>query len=617
MLRKLLLPLLFFACSFANAETIKTDVLVIGGGAAGVAAAIQSARSKVKTLLVEPGLWLGGSMTMGGMCVLDANRNLPSGIWGEFRRKVTDYYRPRLGYDTTHNSILRFEPNTGAEILKKWTDTVKNLTVKLKTSWTSVKKNGTGWDVGIIIDGKTVIVQAKVLIDGTETGEVAAKAGAKFVSGFESKADTSKSQVLNEISESIENITWIAILKDFGKNADKTIPKPEGYDPQLYSCYKSDDVKAFLKWYSIPNDKYMIKWVDCDILRLHINYQELLSVENRSALYKKAKLHTLGLIYYLQTQLGYKNLGLDEQFGTSDNLPFIPYIRESRQVQGAVRMVLDDIYKPYDRESKLYRTSIAVGDAVPEHIDDPNILSKAAAPPTPIYYRNFPPFTIPLGAVVVRDLDNLLVTEKAISVSHLVNASTMYPSVQMTLGQGVGAIAAYCVFFKTTTRHLNVRIIQGEILDYKGYLLPITDVPQKDPHWRAIQQVSATGLLKCIQKTNGNSIEVHFEPDNGVSTEEVKPILTEIYTRAFLWFNKEKPGDKFTLGNLLSFISDYTLTDPKTLQIYLQKAWTPQFKLTGTFDLNRPVTRLEFAVLANRYLNPFAKTVDLGGRIIN
>jgi thioredoxin reductase len=31
------------------ADTIKTDVLVVGGGASGVAAAIQSARSNVKT----------------------------------------------------------------------------------------------------------------------------------------------------------------------------------------------------------------------------------------------------------------------------------------------------------------------------------------------------------------------------------------------------------------------------------------------------------------------------------------------------------------------------------------------------------------------------------------
>ena len=180
MIRKSLIPVLLFICSTVYAETIKTDVLVIGGGASGVAAAIQSARSKVKTLLVEPGPWLGGSMTMSGMCVLDANRNFSSGIWGEFHKRVTDYYRQRLGYDTTQNSILRFEPYTGAEILKKITDTVKNLTVKLKTPWTSIKKEGTGWEVVITVNGEVVKVNAKVVIDGTETGEVAAKAGAKF-----------------------------------------------------------------------------------------------------------------------------------------------------------------------------------------------------------------------------------------------------------------------------------------------------------------------------------------------------------------------------------------------------------------------------------------------------
>jgi len=142
-------------------------------------------------------------------------------------------------------------------------------------------------------------------------------------------------------------------------------------------------------------------------------------------------------------------------------------------------------------------------------------------------------------------------------------------------------------------------------------------VPQKDIHWRAVQQICATGLLKGVQKTNGDKIEIHFEPDDVVSTEEIKPFLLELYTRAFLWFNKEKPGDKFTVGNLLSLISDYTLTDPKTLQLHLQKAWVTQFKLAGTFDLNRPVTRMEFAVLTNKYLNPFAKTVDLSGRVIN
>jgi hypothetical protein len=316
------------------------------------------------------------------------------------------------------------------------------------------------------------------------------------------------------------------------------------------------------------------------------------------------------LVYYLQTELGYKNLGLDDQFGTPDHLPYAPYIREDRRAKGVIRMIIDDIYKPYDRESKLYRTSIGVADAVPVQN-----YSEADAPK--LSYPPFPAYSIPMGAVVVKDQDNLLVTEKAISVTHLVNASTYYPSVQMTLGQGVGTVAAYCAFFKTTTKHLTVRIIQGELLDYKGYLLPFTDISQKDPHFRAVQQICATGLLKGVQKVNGNQAEVHFEPNGMVNTDEVKPILNELYTRAFLWFNREKPGEKITLGNLLSMISDYTLTDPKTLENIIGKAWKTQLKLPGDLDVKRPATRLEFAVLANKYLNPFAKTVDLSGKVAN
>src|SRR3569833_3605915 len=108
MSKRLLIALFVFICSFARAETIKTDVLVVGGGACGVAAAIQSARSKVKTMLVEPGPWLGGSMTMGGMCILDANRDLTSGVWGEFRRKVTDYFWSWLGFVSSCFSVLCF-----------------------------------------------------------------------------------------------------------------------------------------------------------------------------------------------------------------------------------------------------------------------------------------------------------------------------------------------------------------------------------------------------------------------------------------------------------------------------------------------------------------------------
>lgn len=608
MIKKLIVLLLLFTCLVACAQTIKTDVLVIGGGASGVAAAIQSARSKVKTMLIEQGPWLGGSMTAGGMCMLEANRNLPSGIYAEFRKRVIDSYKKTPGYDTTQNAMLVFEPAVGASVLKKITDTVKNLTVKLNTPFTSIKKNGTGWDATIMQDGKAVLIKAKLVVDATELGDVAAKAGALLTSGFDSREDTKEQLAPENATNQIQDISYIAILKDYGPAAGHNITKPDGYNPAQYACLKKEDVDKLLASGKLPNGRYMIKWSNC--ANQYSVTSDDLKPESREKTFAQARLRTLGLIYYLQTELGYMNLGTSDEFNTPDHLPYIPYIRENRRAAGLVRMVLDDVYTPYNRASKLYRTSIGVGDALPgQHYSVPGVPN--------INYPPFPAYTIPLGAIVVKDLENLLVTEKAMSVTHLVNGSVAYPSVQMTLGQGVGATAAYCVFFETTTKNLKPRVIQGEVLDFKGYIMPFADIPITDPAFRAIQQVGATGLLQGIQKAKGSTAQVLFMPDTIVYTAEVQPVLTETYSRAFLWFNKVKPGEEFTVGNLLSFISEMNLRDPQNLQTVMQKTWKPQYKFTKPFDMNRAVTRREFAVLANRFLNPFARAVDLSGKLIN
>ena len=611
MTKYLLLFLLLCYSDIVFAETIKTDVLVIGGSASGTSAAIQCARSKVKTLLVEQGPWLGGGMTAGGICVLDANKNLPSGIFGEFRKRVSQFYSKTPGYDTTYNATLRFEPYAGAAILKKITDTVKNLTVKFNTDFTTVKKDGTGWIVIIKQNGEETTVKTKVLIDATEFADVAAKAGAPLTAGQESVKETGERFAPEASSGTIRDLTWAIILKDYGRAADRTIKKPENYNPALYACLKNQNIKKLLADAKLPDDKYLINWAGCG--NTYSVTTEELAPANRQELFKKLRLQTLGLVYFLQTECGLKNMGFSDDFGTPDRLAYIPYVREYRHAKGLVRMILEDVYTPYGRESSLYRTSIGVGDALPEQ--------KLSAQPNS-GYQPFPAYSIPLGSVVVKDFDNLIVTEKAISVSHLVAGSIYNPAVQMVLGQGAGAIAAYCAFFKTTTKDFNartVRIVQGELLDFKAYLLPFSDVDLRDNDFRAIQQVAASGLLKgrIVASENPDALNVVFAPDSIVRTAEVQTVLTELYTRGFLLFNKIKPGEYFTVGDLLAFISEITLREPKSLQLEAQKQWQTQYKLKSTFELKRPVTRREFAVLANKFLNPFARYVDITGKLVN
>ena len=60
-------------------RTIETDVLVCGGGCAGIAAALSSARNGAKTLLIERAGFAGGIITTVGLPYFDGLIDKPSG----------------------------------------------------------------------------------------------------------------------------------------------------------------------------------------------------------------------------------------------------------------------------------------------------------------------------------------------------------------------------------------------------------------------------------------------------------------------------------------------------------------------------------------------------------
>jgi hypothetical protein len=60
-------------------KTIQTDVLVCGGGCAGIAAALSSARNGAQTLLIERAGFSGGIITTVGLPCFDGLIDKPSG----------------------------------------------------------------------------------------------------------------------------------------------------------------------------------------------------------------------------------------------------------------------------------------------------------------------------------------------------------------------------------------------------------------------------------------------------------------------------------------------------------------------------------------------------------
>lgn len=174
-------------------------------------------------------------------------------------------------------------------------------------------------------------------------------------------------------------------------------------------------------------------------------------------------------------------------------------------------------------------------------------------------------------------------------------------------GQTAGAIAAYAAFFKTNTRNVNVRMIQGELIRYNGRLIPIQDVAWSDSNFIAIQHIAATGILKPAN--------TKFNPEGTVSSEELRLPLMEYYSRSQIWFADHKV-EKMTVDDAISLIM-FTATRGNELRKEIEQGWKTSFKFTSSFDPKRPVTRRELAVLIDNFLQPFNVRVDFQGNLLS
>ena len=231
----------------------------------------------------------------------------------------------------------------------------------------------------------------------------------------------------------------------------------------------------------------------------------------RNIKYEQAKNQTLGFIYFLQTELGMKNIGLAED-ELNGGLALIPYNREGRRVKGVVRMNINHIKDPYG--FTLFRTGIAVGDYPVDHHHGqyPGEVPK-------IEFPRIPSFNIPLGCLIPEKLDGLIVCEKGISVTNIVNGATRLQPVVLMTGQAAGVLAAMSIKNKKEIRKVNVRDVQDELLKNKCYLMPFVDVSPDDPHWAAIQRVGATGILKGVGKSEGWANKTFFYPDSTIAED--------------------------------------------------------------------------------------------------
>lgn len=318
------------------------DVLVIGGTTSGISSGLASAREHVNTLIVEETPWLGGMFSSQGVGACDGNHNLHSGIWNEFRDLIRTHYGGAEAVETGWVSNTLFEPHVADSVFKAMASREKDLSVIHGYHLVEILKENNTVTGAIFTneEGEKLKVLAKVTIDATDIGESLKMAGADYRLGMDSRAETNEENAPEVANDIVQDLTWVAILKDYGEGADKTIDKPANYDPSIFAgcCAETVDKRELdcdqmLTYGRMPNGKYMINWPKFGN-DVYLNVIEM-SRDERNKELEKAKEATLQFVYYIQNDLGYKHLGLaDDEYDTEDLLAYAPYHREGRRVKG-------------------------------------------------------------------------------------------------------------------------------------------------------------------------------------------------------------------------------------------------------------------------------------------
>ena len=609
----LVLSLSVISCSTATREV---DVLIIGGGASGVAAGVQAARMGASALIVEETTWLGGMLTSAGVSAVDGNYRMPAGIFGEFREKLAEHYGGLDSLKTGWVSNVLFEPSVGNKVMHQLVEAEQNLTVLYEASPIDIKQESDGRWLAELKDseGKTISVRAKILVDGTELGDIAKKVGVGYDLGMDSRFDTGEEIAPDSARNIIQDLTMVAILKDYGH--DVTMAEPEDYDPDEFACTCINELctnpdrvtqnhtpEHMMTYGKLPNGKYMINW-PIEGNDIYLNIVEMTPEEREEAL-EIARSRTLRYVYFLQKELGMNNLGLaDDEFPTADRLPFIPYHRESRRIHGLTRFTLNHIVTPYDTADPLYRTAVAVGDyPVDQHhlaYDGLDTLPKISFYPIPSY-------GLPLGSIIPSDVDNLLVTEKSVSVTNIANGSTRLQPVVVQIGQAAGAVAALAVKDNVKPSEISVREVQKAILDAGGYIMPFLDVDKTDARFLPYQHIGAAGILRGEGRNVDWNNQTWLRADEPLTVEELVDFC-DFYGLSPTKTEASQPVTFDTAVALIASATDKEVDGNKELAAYSLPAKSAD-------DI---ITRGEFALIVDAVLDPFSsREVDIKGHFVN
>lgn len=477
------------------------DVLVVGGGLGGVAAAEALARQGVSVILSEPTRMLGGQLTAQGVATPDENSHIEkepgpgTRSYRALRETVRAWYgaQPGIVPGRERNVGQCWVSRVSAEP-RVWEQAARARLavfagpggirrILLRHQLVEVRRypGNNQFAYADLVDldtGRVVRVGAQFLLDASEWGDGLALAGAPWTLGQEARTETGEPHApLQAHPEWVQSLTYCFALRWQPDGPYARVPKPDEYE-----YFKSlgeytlgydyiDRGRVYYKvWMGAPGaggpfwtyrrllastsfgalgragDLSLINWRGNDF---HQESPINKPIGEQIRILRRAKAYAQGFLYWLQTEcprdeggFGYPEMQLDfDQMNSEDGFALHPYIRESRRLSAEFTLTENHLAPdPADPEKT---TGEAFFDAVGIALYAIDIHPAKSEPP--LLVRALP-YHLPLGAFVPRaGPANVLPAAKNFGATRLALASARMHPTEWLVGEIAAHLAAFCL----------------------------------------------------------------------------------------------------------------------------------------------------------------------------
>lgn len=426
---------------------IEYDVVVIGGGAAGVSAAVSAARNGARTLLVEAGPMIGGEMLSGlpiDGCVSTRGEWVVGGVPREIFAEAD-----RLGgyvgafYDWRSIFVVCVDP----EIMKiAVVNVVRRAGVSMLLYTFAedvVVQDGRVTGVVLLNKNQRTLVRAKVFIDCSGDGDLAVLAGAQFEHGGEAgrvfqpvslvfrMAGVDTGRLLQFVGDHPENVAVAEnpYYDDVPREEQVRRLVAQGF-PKVFFVAKGPLIQKGIAEGKLHATALIgIGPVSMKRREIYCNTTRVANVDaTRTDKLSSALPDLMDQVWMCANFLSSSVPGFEEaQF--SGLAPRIG-IRETRRIVGDLVLETEDVMTARKRDD-----GVAKGC---HHIDIHGAGTHQLRRPIP----HGGSYDIPFGALVVAGLKNVMIAGRCLSATREAHGSARVMGTCMAMGQAVGTAAA-------------------------------------------------------------------------------------------------------------------------------------------------------------------------------